>query len=227
MDRELKRYSGLWVHQESAVILAASHDVWSFTPEFLLANKIVLGNWICQRAVRTENAMEIQYGPIRWHMTESNLWIDLYPDCSIADWPSMEHDKLVPTMVESYLGRVPYFPFRGLWFYWRISVVNPNRHQWILDNFLRKGWPEEFPVTRLQPLLTFLSGDVAFQITIRSEQAQRQYEVFQESIIFDCYAYRNASLTVSDAFEETQQWSERFHTLERALNHLLEEGGSS
>lgn len=227
MAEELSRSSGLWVHGESAIILAESHDVWSFTPEFLLVNEIVPDNWVCRRAVRTQDAMEIEYGPVHWYMTESNLWVDLYPDCSIEDWPSIEGGRLVPAMIESYLEKNSHFPFKGVWFYWRISVVNPDRHQWMLDNFLRKGWPEEFPVTRLQPLLTFSSGDVNFQITIRTDQAQRQYEVFQDSIIFDCYAYRIGVPTVSDAIEETEHWSERFHTLERALNHLVEESVSS
>ena len=227
MVEELNGSSGLWVHRESAIILAESHDVWSFTPEFLLVNELVPDNWVCRRAVRTQDAVEIEYGPIHWHMTGSNLWISLYSDCSIEDWPSMEDRRLIPAMAESYLERVSYFPFKGLWFYWQISSVNPDRHQWMLDNFLRKEWPKEYPVTRLQPSLTFSSGDVAFQITIRSDQARRRYEVFQDSIIFDCYAYRIGVPTVGDAIQETDHWPERLLTLERALNHLMEENVSS
>ena len=123
MDVELNKPSGLLVHQESAIIVAESHDVWSFTPEFLLANEIVSDDWSCRRATRRQDTMEIQYGPIRWYMTESNLWIDLHPGCSIEDRRSMEDENLVPTMAGIYLGKVPYCPVRSLWFYWRISVV--------------------------------------------------------------------------------------------------------
>ena len=39
----------LWIHQESAVISAEFHDVWRFTPEFLLEEEIVSNSWACHQ----------------------------------------------------------------------------------------------------------------------------------------------------------------------------------
>ena len=226
MDGAMNRIPSLWVHQESTIIRADSHDVWSFTPEFLLVNEIVPDNWLCQRAKRTGNVMDIQYGPIYWRMTESDLWITHYPDCPIEDRSSIEDRNPVPAMAESYLEKVPHFPFRSLLFYWRVSAANPNPHQWMLDNFLHKGWPEEFRITKIQPVLHFSSDNTAFQITVRDEPSQRQHETIQDSIIFDCYAYQTQEQMVGDMVLETDHWFDRWDTLERAINHLLEEGTS-
>ena len=39
----------LWVHEERAIISAESHDIWSFTPDFLVSNEIVPVDWVCRR----------------------------------------------------------------------------------------------------------------------------------------------------------------------------------
>ena len=222
----MNRASGLWVHQESAIILADSHDVWSFTPEFLLANEIVPESWRCLRARRTGNSMEIQYGRIHWRMTEGDLWITHFPDCTIEGWHSTEDARLVPAMAERYLENVRHSPFSKLWLYWRLSVVNPNRNQWMLDNFLDKELQERFRITRMQPVLDFSIGDTEFQITVRTAPGQRQFENFEDSIVFDCYAYQAGEQDVDDMVLESARWSDRLNELEEALNHLLGESRS-
>ena len=224
MIDEMNRTKDLWVHQESAIIVAESHDVWSFTPEFLLVNEIVPSNWTCRRARRTGNSIDIQYGPVHWRMTENDLWITHFPDCPIEDRSNLADGRIVPTMAESYLGKVPYSPFRRLWCYWRISAIHPERHRWMLGKFLHHGLPEEFNLTGIQPSLYFTSESVAFQLTVRTDSIQRQFETVYDSIVFDCYAYGTEEQTVSDMVLETNHWIERRNSLERVIGHLLEEG---
>ena len=209
--------SDLWVHQESAIIIADSHDVWSFTPEFLSTSEIVPDDWICQRAARTQDAMEIQYGPIHWHMTESNLWIDSYPNRSIEDWLGIEDETLVPAMVESYMGRVPYLPFGGLWGFWRISANKSNLHRLTLESVLGDEWPGELSITRFQPALDmdFTSGETNFRITVRDNPDE-------DAIVFECFTSSTDRQVASEAILETRHWPEHLRTLQRAISHLLE-----
>ena len=75
---------GLWIHQESAVISAEFHDVWRFSPDFLLEEEIVPGSWVCHRASRSNDQVSIQYGPSHWSMTQNELWISVYPDQALT-----------------------------------------------------------------------------------------------------------------------------------------------
>ncbi len=224
MDGEMNSAPDLWVHRESAVIRAESHDIWSFTPEFLLANQIVPDEWMCRSAKREPDVVDIQYGPIHWRMTESDLWISMFPDCPVSSRASMADKYLVAAMAKGYIERVPYSPLTSVWFNWRISSVNSNRHQWMLDNFLTKGWPEEAPITGMQPVLDFSSDGARFQITVQNDQVQRQYETFDDSTVFNCYAQSTREQVVAEAALATDHWSNRLQLLKRAINYLLVEG---
>ena len=70
--------SDLWLHQESAILTADTHDVLSFTPEFLLVEGIVPESWLCSRASRAPDEAVIDYGPVNWHMTEDHLYINRF-----------------------------------------------------------------------------------------------------------------------------------------------------
>lgn len=221
MTEELNESSGLWVHQESAIILAASHDVWSFTPEFLYSTEIVPDDWICQRSERRQDAMVIQYGPIHWYMTEQDLWIDSYPNCSIEDWLSTEDQKLAPAMARRYMQSVPYLPFRSLWGYWRISANRSDRPPLTPDIFLDNGWPEEFRITRMHPRLDmhFTSGDTAFRISAQDNPDE-------DALTFACHTHSANGQVVRDAILDTSHWPEQLRTLQRAISHLLGESVS-
>ena len=69
----------LWIHQESVVLIANTHDVWSFTPEFLLVEGIVPDTWQCLSASRGPDEANVHYGSVNWRMTENQLWISVYP----------------------------------------------------------------------------------------------------------------------------------------------------
>ena len=218
VTEEANGSSGLWVRQESAIIIADSHDVWSFTPEFLYANEIVPDDWICHRATRTQDSIGIQYGPIHWYMTSQNLWIDNYPDRSIEEWLGIQDERLAPAMAKSYLTRVPYLPFGSLWSYWRISANRPDRHRLGLENVLGKEWPEEMSIGRFQPSLdmNFTTADRFFRIVVQDNPDE-------DAIVFECYTNANASQGAGDAILETRHWPEHLRTLQRAISHILGE----
>ena len=214
---------GLWVHQESAVILANSHDIWSFTPEFLLTKGVVPGDWDCTRATRSSDAMTIQYGPITWWMTENVLWITVYPDRSLVADSPISGNHVIPVAAKRYLEQVPHLPAQSLWFFWRLSAMKQNRHEWMLSNFLCREWPSDFGTPRLEPNLSFVADDILFQMTVKNEEVQRAGETFEDSIIFECFAYNTADQSSGRISLETDHWSARLSTVEKAIDHLLQD----
>ena len=117
-------------------------------------------------------------------------------------------------------------PTSYLWFFWRVSVINSNRHQWMLDSFLPNGYPTGFDSVRVRPRLNFFADDVAIQVSIRNEARQRKNETFPDSIVFDCFTYSEAEQGISDMILETSHWSERLNMVEQTIRHLLGESGS-
>ena len=216
----------LWVHQESAVITADSYDVWSFTPEFLLSNEIVPGDWTCTQATRDIEEAVVQYGPVYWGMTERSLWITSYPSCPIEDESRLEGEHAIPDLVGRYLRAVPYLPVQNLWFFWRVAVINPQRYEWSLNNFLGKGWPTVVgSIERLQPTLDFVAEDILYRMTIDNEQSRIRHRIDEDTIIFECYALSRGGQSIGQILSEAPRLSDRLNTFKQAIIHLLEEGG--
>lgn len=223
MQEQADNIPGLWIHQESAIISAESHDIWSFTPEFLLSNKIVSEEWDCTRATRDQNTVDIQFGPVNWRMTENNLWITSFPDCPLEEEVEAGLNSLIPVMARSFLVSVPYLPSRRFWYFWQISVVTDSPLQWMLDNFSPQGWPSEFEVAGLGTDLTLFKDDQVIQINIRN-QSRRRNQVSLDSISFDCYASCGSDLIADDMIEEPERRSTWLQTVEQILDFLLKGG---
>ena len=223
MQEQSENIPGLWLHQESAIISAESHDIWSFTPEFLLSNEIVSEEWDCTRATRNQDTVDIQFGPVNWRMTESNLWITSFPDCPLGEEVKAGLNSLIPAMARSFLVSVPYLPSRRFWYFWQISAVTDSPLQWMLDNFCPRGWPSELEVARLGTDLTFFKDEQAIQISIRNQSRQRN-QVARDSISFDCYVSRGSDLITDDMIEETERRTTWIRTIEQILDFLLNGG---
>ena len=217
----------LWIHQESAVISAEFHDVWRFTPELLLEEEIVSSSWVCYRATRSSDQISIQYGPSNWSMTQNELWITEYPDKSLStnvDTTSGDDEggtTNIPVLAHNFLATMPSLPSRRLWFFWRISAINRDRNQWMLENFLNRKWPAEMGTISLQPRLYVYLNDLLLDITIRNETYQRQGESALDSTTFDCFVSRGRNLAVGKMLEETERRTEWLQLLSQAIQHLL------
>ena len=222
----------LWIHQESAVISAEFHDVWRFTPEFLLQEEIVANSWACHRATRSSDEININYGPSHWSMTQNELWITEYPDKSLptyVDTTSVdtaseddEEDRTnIPILAHNFLVAMPSLPSRKMWFFWRISAINTDRTQWMLENFLNRKWPEEMGTIRLRPRLYVYLNDLLLDITIRNQTYRRGGEDAPDSTTFDCFVSRRRDLVVGDMLEETERRTERLQMLSKAIQQLL------
>ena len=220
MVQEIDSAHSLWVHQESAVIGAESHDIWSFTPEFLLSNEIVPKDWKCTLATRGANDVTIQYGPLRWWMTETNLWITSYPECSIEDETRFEDGYSVSVIAKRYLESVPFLPAQRMWLFWRLSTNDPMASEGMLNRLLGKGWPEEFKHLTLQPNLSFAVDDTLFQMSIKNEQTQLDDDSFEESIVFECYTSNSRDQGIENLTVATVQLPARLNVLQEAINHL-------
>ena len=226
MVHEKDSAHGLWIHQESAAIFANSHDIGSFTPEFLLSSGIVPDDWVCTRATKNSDTITIEYGPVTWLMTESVLWITEYPDCSIEDDSRLRSGHYTAALARRYLEQVPYLPAQHSWSFWRLNVINPNSEEWMLSNFLRKGWPSEFGTPRLEPNLSFIADETMFQMTIKNEEAQRAGETFNDSVTFECFVSNIVDQSVGELAHDTSHWSTRLSTLAQVIGYLLQEDGS-
>ena len=212
---------GLWIHQESAVISAESHDIWRFTPEFLVESEIVPDSWICRTATQSSDEVTILIGPSRWVMTPRNLWITTYPDRSLKDDTGDVEGSHTPSLTRKFLEAVPYLPSRKLWLFWRISAVIPDRDQWMLETFLNKNWPSELGDVVIQPRLTVVVDDLTIRVTIRNEGFRQQEEAHGESTAFDCYVSRGSDQAPREMYFDISQSAERLQMLERIIEELL------
>lgn len=217
----------LWIHQESAVISAEFHDVGGFTPEFLLEEEIVSKAWACQRATRSSDQINIQYESSYWSMTQNDLWITEYPDKSLttnvdtASEDGEEGGTNIPVLAYNFLATMPSLPSRKLLFFWRISVINMDRNQWMLENFLKRKWPAEMGTISLQPRLYVYMDDLQLDITIRNETYPRRGENMPDSTTFDCFVSRRRNLAVGEMLEETERRTEWLQLLSQAIQQLL------
>ena len=217
----------LWIHQESALITAEFHEVWRFTPEFLREEEIVSDLWACHRATRSSDEINIQYGPSHWSMTQNELWITEYPDKSLpidtetASGDGEEDQTNIPVLAYNFLATMPSLPSRRLWFFWRISVINTDRTQWMLENFLNRKWPPEMGTIRLRPHLYVYLNDLLLDITIRNQTYQRRGENAPASTTFDCFVSSRRDMVVGDMLKETGNRSEWLRLLSKTILQLL------
>ena len=214
----------LWIHQESAVISADTHDIWRFTPEFLTASEVVPNSWICSHAAQSSDEATIQIGPVHWRMSREQLWITTYPDSPLSDVIEDDNMPLIPTVASNFLEAAPHLPSQTLWLFWQISAINPDRDQWILENFLSKGWPAGFGTVVLQPQLTVSLGDFAIQITVRNTPVRRQDEDPADATIFNCFAWRRVNQSPIEMVSDLEQTTERLQLTEHAIRQLLGTG---
>ena len=214
----------LWIHQESAVISAESHDIWRFTPDFLVSSEIVPEEWICNRSTQSSEEVTISFGPSHWAMTPNNLWIRTYPNRSLMEHGTDVVGPVVPILANNFLVALPYLPSRRLWLFWQISAVIPDRNQWQLDTFFSKAWPTELGTVAVQPRLTVNLSDLAISVTIRNESLPRPREAQGDSLTFQCYASRPIDQTPDDMVSDLNHRTERLEIVERVIRQLLENG---
>ncbi len=217
---------GLWVHQASAVIAAESHDIWEFTPEFLMSNGLALPDWECVQATRNPDGVVIQYesnqyGLIQWRMDERNLWITSRPDYSIDYEVQFNANHIIPVLSRRYLDSVPFLPTREIWFFWDISAIVADPQSWMHNNFLNHGWTSEFEYASIQPVVSLYVDNIRFNVTVRPELSHRRGAPFDNSITFECYANNQAIRRPSDLMDECRQWGARVSVFRRIINHLL------
>lgn len=213
----------LWIHQESAVISAESHDIWRFTPDFLVASEIVPGEWICSRSTQSSEEVTIHFGPSLWLMTPGNLWITTHPNRSLQDDGADVGEPLVPILANNFLVSLPNLPSRRLWLFWQISASVPDRNQWKLDTFFARSWPSELGAVELQPRMVVRFEDLLISVTIRDDIPPRPGRDPRESVAFDCYASRGLDLPPDDMISDVTHRTERLLIVERILRQLLED----
>ena len=226
VDEEIIGTPYLWVHEERAIISAESHDIWSFTPEFLVSNEIVPTDWACRRVTQNQGTVDIQYGPTNWRMNESYLWITIFPDSPLGEGLQLEGSPIIPVMASKFLEAVPLLPSRRFWFSWQVSAINSNPRQWMSDNFLPRTWP-----SGLQPAISrigfnLFEENLLLQMNVNVESKQRLNQPIRDLIMFDCYATQGLDQYVSDMVLATDHWAEWLGTVEQVINHLLEGGNS-
>ena len=177
--------TGLWIHQESVIIAAEFHEPWELTPEFLVEKCNVPSTWLCRHSDRSSDQTDIRYGPCHWTMDYDRLRVTEYPDelllpdAGVTPGDSEEFGSNVSILAHNFLNAVPTLPFRGLWFFWRISAINKEREQWMRDSFSPSGWPRDMIVASVQPRLTVVVEDGVFDVSVRNEARQRRGRTYR------------------------------------------------
>ena len=222
----------LWVHQETAIVSAEFHDLWNFTPEFLIEDCNVPDSWPCRRVERSSDRVEIRYESCRWLMNRNNLWVTEYPDSPLpleTETAAEDREQFgsnVSILAYNFLAAIPTLPFQKLWLFWRMSAIKEEQERWKLENFLPGGWPAGMAVTSVQPRLFVTMEDGEFEISIRSETYQRRGENAPDSVTFDCYVSCREERSVATAQTELENRTNRLQSLGQIIQHLLWSGGS-
>ena len=215
-------YLDLRILQESVVINANPHALWNFTPEFLFDYEIVLPSWECTNVEFNPDGDEvvIEYGPVNWRMTETQLWISNYVDSPAANrYLRPYNDYVVPNTAKRFLEQVPFLPFRNVWFHWRVSALVTDQLVRMLENPLPSKWPNEFEVrsNRTNRTVVFDSEGHNFQIMLGRDQVVGDDETLENPITLECYAIPSLEQGRSSAIAEMDSWVFRWHTLRRAV----------
>jgi hypothetical protein len=206
----------LRIRREGVVIAAESHDIWGFTPDFLVESSVIPEGWTCHRATRSNDVVEVQFGPTLWRMTPAQLWVtedtDRPPPSNLRDYTS-----LTASVASRYLGEVPHTPVRTFWFFWRFSVAVSEPARWLSWRFLSGTWPTEFGTFTITPQVVVQLNDLTFNIGIRTGRAG--------TLEFDCYV-RESTTAINEMMAGVANCGERLQTLVQMLSHLLKEGRS-
>ena len=212
----------LWVYQEAVIISAEYHDTAGFTPRFLLSSEIVPKDCIWHQVSRTGEGILLRHDRVHWRMTNNELRITAYPDCSIDD---IADGTLVSGLASDYLKAVPYTPVRGLRSLWQIFATYPERDQWMMENFLSKGWPSELGSVVLRPRLTFRLDDLVIQMRVISEGLLWGDEDATDLILFECFVSREGEQNISRAVSDIDSWAPRLRMVEQFIRQLLGSDG--
>ena len=211
----------IWVHGESAIISADSHDIWSFTPNFLADAEVVPSDWPCRWARRNQSSVDIRYDHVNWRMFEGNLWIDSFPELPFGEHLFLDNEPLIPTMASRFLGTLPHLPVQRLWFRWLVSAVIPEPNQWMLNTFFPRGCPTEFSSAAVEPDLFLTKGAFVVHLKLRVQARYRPDELPVDAIMMECNVSRQSNLTVDEMLQDTYSWSEYFESLKESINFLL------
>ena len=197
------------VKQESAVILANDLDFDRFTPEQLVAHHVVPEDWDCWRFERFTDSTRIEYQQLTFRMVEGQLWINSFPNCSLADLIQRAPSSSAWSAARKYLENSHFVPISGLWAYWKLSAVGPSWFQWMVDTLAPK-WPDnEGRISDIQTTLDFEQGGERFKLLIRNDRQSQSGGRDWESMDFDCYSYPPNVLRRSEAIAECDRWMER------------------
>ena len=213
----------LWVHEERAVITAQNHDISALTPEFLVSSGVIPENWECHRILRTPPAVDIEIGPTRWNMTETNLWIIQVQDCPLPD--RQGEDALIPGLAHKFLEATPYSPSHSLHFAWGISALHADPARWLARNFFNRSWAAGFEVITPTPIVDVLTEGITLQIAVSNFLAHRGSGSILPSLLFNCMATRGINQTVGQMIEETNNWGEWLEIAARAVSLMLDAEG--
>ena len=214
----------LWIHQESAVISAESHDIWRFTPDFLVSSETVPDNWICTRSTQSSEEVTIQIGPSRWFMTPTTLWITTHPNRPLKDDNSDIESPLVPILTNNFLVSPAILAVSEavviLADFGHRSRPRPMEAEYLFA----KNWPAELGSLEIQPRLVVSNGDLTISVTIRDDNPRRRGADPKESVTFDCYISRPLDQTPDEMLSDITHRTERLLIVERILRQFLAEG---
>ena len=169
MVEESIRLPRVWVRYESAVISARFHDLERFSPDYLRSAEIVEPDWVCHGYERSASVVNIRFGPTFWRMNRENLWMNTAPQAELGRSVVTGDMLVVPLMINRVLARMPDMPFRRLWLYWQVFLVESEVDEWMLQRLVPLTWPKELNVLGVEPSVIFELGSSRITLAAKKQ----------------------------------------------------------
>ena len=207
---------GVWVHSVSVVVTAEFHNPLMLTPHFLTTSGIVPPEWKPKETMNVHLLAKVDYeNQFHWTMTQDSLVV-------AQEWNGpIAKSYTVHELVSKYLKEVPHVPYRSLGLNCVMSILCPEPTRWLKDRFFDVVWPDDLGTLELEPRLVITTADVTTNLSIKSGQAKREEEEFEDAVIIECNVHHQGPLNSNDLIAAIDQWGNRQNFIAAALNHLL------
>ena len=182
--------SVFWVNSISVVVTARSHNPSILNRDFLVSQEIVPASWTVADAISTPAVSFVRFrNGIQLSVDEGRLTV-------VEECKSSFKDKyLVHTVVNNYLKKLPYVPYRSLGLNCRVAMRQEDP-EWLMRRFLKQGaWFRGKPMVRsMVPKFATKAGDAECFFTFSHGQALIGQNETGNAVLADCNVHHAGPL---------------------------------
>ena len=209
--------SVFWLNSISVVVTARFHNPSILNRDFLVSQEIVPASWTVAEAISTPVVSFVRFrNGIQLSVDEGRLNV-------VEECKSCFKDKyLVHTVVNDYLKKLPYVPYRSLGLNCSVAMRQEDP-EWLMRRFLKQGaWFRGKPMVRsMVPKFATKAGDAECFFTFSHGQALIGQNETGNAVLADCNVHHAGPLDAGSQQEAIGRWAERQKFVIEALDLFL------